>query len=96
MNLIEAIKQRHSVRSYQSKPLPQDVISQLQEKIDELNAVSGLNMQLVVNEKRAFARMVRFMALKIILSLQAKKATTLMNGQAIMARCSCFMPKSWA
>ena len=52
MNLIEAIKQRHSVRSYQSKPLPQDVISQLQEKIDELNAVSGLNMQLVVNEKR--------------------------------------------
>ena len=55
MNLIEAIKQRHSVRSYQSKPLPQDVISQLQEKIDELNAVSGLNMQLVVNEKRAFA-----------------------------------------
>ena len=50
MNLIEAIKQRHSVRSYQSKPLPQDVISQLQEKIDELNAVSGLNMQLVVNE----------------------------------------------
>lgn len=55
MNLIEAIKQRHSVRSYQSKPLPQDLISQLQEKIDELNAVSGLNMQLVVNEKRAFA-----------------------------------------
>ena len=55
MNLIEAIKQRHSVRSYQSKLLPQDVISQLQEKIDELNAVSGLNMQLVVNEKRAFA-----------------------------------------
>lgn len=98
MNLIEAIKQRHSVRSYQSKPLPQDVISQLQEKIDELNAVSGLNMQLVVNENvpsLVSTRMVRFMALKIILSLQARKATTLMNGQAIMARCSCFMPKSW-
>ena len=55
MNLIDAIKQRHSVRSYQSKPLPQVVVRQLQAKVDELNAVSGLNMQLVVDEKRAFA-----------------------------------------
>ena len=55
MNLIEAIKERHSVRRYQDKALPDTVVGQLQEKILALNAEGRLHMQLVLNEQRAFA-----------------------------------------
>lgn len=54
MNLIEAMNLRHSVRQYIDKPLEEDVISALKNKIDEINKESGMHIQLVVNEPRAF------------------------------------------
>lgn len=54
MTLQEAIKQRHSVRKYIHKPLSEDVIKILQEKVDECNQKGRLHIQLVTNETRAF------------------------------------------
>lgn len=54
MNILEAIQARHAVRAYLSKPLPQDVVEALNEKIEECNRLGHLHIQLVVGEPRAF------------------------------------------
>lgn len=54
MDIIKAIEMRHSVRSYTNKKLSQTVISQLQDEIDRCNKESGLHIQLVINEPKAF------------------------------------------
>lgn len=54
MEMNEAIKSRHSVRRYVSRPIDADTLDKLQEKIDEVNAEGGLHVQLVTDEKRAF------------------------------------------
>ena len=54
MNLSEAMKVRHSVRQYTNQPLEADVISALEKEIDICNRESGLHIQLVTNEPRAF------------------------------------------
>lgn len=54
MTLLEAIKARHSVRRYLDKPIEKEKADSLRENIDRLNAESGLRMQLVTDEKRAF------------------------------------------
>ena len=54
MNMTEVMKARHSVRQYIDKPLSKDVISALQKEIDACNKESGLNIQLVINEPKAF------------------------------------------
>ena len=60
MTLQEAIKQRHSVRQYIHKPLSEDVIKILQEKVDECNPKGRLHIQLVTNETRAFTTFLHF------------------------------------
>lgn len=54
MTLQAAIQARHSVRAYKDAPLPEEVVKSLQNKIEELNRESGLHVQLVVNEPKAF------------------------------------------
>ena len=54
MTLEEAISSRHSVRQYQNKPLEAEIIAELQAEIDACNATSGMNIQLVTNEPKAF------------------------------------------
>ena len=54
MNLSEAIEARHSVRQYKNKPLEQDVVLALQTEIEACNKESGLHIQLVKNEPKAF------------------------------------------
>lgn len=54
MNLTEAIEKRHSVRQYLNKPLENDVIAEINNEIDRCNAESGLHIQLVTNEPKAF------------------------------------------
>lgn len=55
MTLIEAIKQRHSVRKYIGKPIPEDIVEALQSKIDECNSEGDLHIQLVTHETKAFS-----------------------------------------
>lgn len=54
MTLIEAIEARHSVRRYKLQELPQEVIDTLQGKIDEVNTLGKLHIQLVTREPKAF------------------------------------------
>jgi len=55
MELIEAIRERHAVREYSDRPLEGEVLEELKAYIAECNQESGLHMQLVVDEPRAFA-----------------------------------------
>lgn len=55
MNLTEAMKARHSVRQYEDRPLESSVVSALQDEIRACNKESGLHIQLVTGEPKAFA-----------------------------------------
>lgn len=55
MNLKEAIKARHSVRKYSDKPIEADKVGALKAAIERINAHAGLNVQLVLEEPRAFS-----------------------------------------
>ena len=54
MTIQEAIQTRHSVRQYIDKALTEDVVAALRAKIDEVNAKSGLHIQLILNEPKSF------------------------------------------
>lgn len=54
MNLTEAMKARHSVRQYKNKPLDAETTMALQEEIKKCNQESGLHIQLITNEPKAF------------------------------------------
>lgn len=54
MEMMEAMKARHSVRSYLPKPLDPAVLDQLRREISDCNRESGLHIQLVTNEPKAF------------------------------------------
>lgn len=54
MDILEAIKSRHSVRRYTSRPLDGETAAALRRKIEEANAEGGLHAQLVTGEPRAF------------------------------------------
>ncbi len=56
MTIEEAIKARHSVRSYEERPIEPDKVEALQQLIDECNKASGLNIQLLINEPDAFGK----------------------------------------
>ena len=60
MTLQEAITARHSVRKYIDKEIPVDIVTALQDKIAEYNKVGNLNIQLVLNETRAFTGMLSY------------------------------------
>ena len=55
MTTLEAIKARHSVRKYTDRPVEVIKAASLKAEIERINAVSGLNVQLVLDEPRAFA-----------------------------------------
>ena len=55
MDLLEAIKARHSVRKYNEKPIEAEKVAELRAAIDRINAESGLNVQLVLEEPKAFS-----------------------------------------
>lgn len=54
MDIYEAMKKRHSVRSYSDKAIPDEYVSELNTLISECNREGELNIQLVTNEKDAF------------------------------------------
>ena len=55
MDLLEAIKARHSVRKYEDRPIEAEKVDALRAAIDRINAESGLNVQLVLEEPKSFA-----------------------------------------
>lgn len=54
MTQLEAIRSRHSVRQYKDQPIEPELRALLCEEIEEINAESGLNIQLICDEPKAF------------------------------------------
>lgn len=57
MEIMDAIRARHSVRQYREEPISDEHIQALQEEIEACNAESGLRIQLIQNEPKAFSGM---------------------------------------
>lgn len=76
MDLLKAISERRSVRSYLDKPIEADVRKDLQSAVDECNTAGGLNVQLVFDEPKAFdsfmARYGKFNGVKNYVALIGK------------------------
>ena len=54
MELSEAIRLRHSVRRYTDQPIEATKVATLKDAVARYNAASGLNIQLVLDEPKAF------------------------------------------
>lgn len=54
MDIMQAMRERHSVRRYREEPVEQEKIDAIQKCIDDIVAQSGLDVQLVTNEPEAF------------------------------------------
>lgn len=54
MEITEAMKNRHSVRSYTDKPLGDEIVSELKKEIDACNSEGNLHIQLICDEPKAF------------------------------------------
>ena len=76
VTMMEAMRARHSVRSYMDKPIPADVAGILEVEIAACNREGGLHIQLVQNEPQAFggfmARYGKFSGVKNYLALVGK------------------------
>ena len=55
MELLDAIKARHSVRKYTDKPIEMAKVGALKAEMERINADAGLNIQLVLDEPKAFS-----------------------------------------
>ena len=53
--LMKAIRERHSVRAYENRPIADEIISQLREEIAACNSEGNLHLQLVTDEPSAFS-----------------------------------------
>ena len=57
MNYLELINERHSVRKYLDKEIELEKIDLINQKVKEINEQSGLNIQFITNEPKAFNSM---------------------------------------
>ena len=55
MELIEAIRARHSVRKFTDQPIETTKVATLRAEVEKNNAESGLNIQLVLDEPKCFS-----------------------------------------
>ncbi|MGN1169643.1 MAG: nitroreductase family protein [Acutalibacteraceae bacterium] len=81
MELYEAMEKRHSVRQYSDKAIEPEILGALQAEIDECNKESGLHIQLVVGEEKAFDSLLahygKFSGVKNYIALIGKKGKEL-------------------
>lgn len=81
MDLMEAMKCRHSVRVYEDRAIAGGARYELQELLARLNRESGLNMQLVLNEPKAFSGFMahygKFSGVRNYIALVGKKGPKL-------------------
>lgn len=81
MTVMELMQARHSVRRYKDKPLDAETILTLQKEIENCNAESGLHIQLVTNEPKAFegfmARYGKFSGVTNYIAMIGKKGAGL-------------------
>ena len=77
MDLLQAIKERHSVRKYIDRPIEAEKVAAIRQFIDECNRESGLHLQLVTEEPLAFSTGIfsygKFTGVKNYIALVAPK-----------------------
>ena len=80
-NLLQAMKDRHSVRSYLEKPIDPQSVQLLRAFIDSCNRESGLHMQLVLNEPNSFSGLMahygKFSGVQNYIAVVGKKGSEL-------------------
>ena len=81
MDLFQAMQDRHSVRSYQDRPIEGETKEKLQSFLAQCSRESGLHLQLVLNEPGAFsglmARYGRFSGVRDYIVLAGKPGAEL-------------------
>lgn len=81
MELMEAIKCRHSVRQYTDKPIETEILNALRAEIAACNEEGGLHIQLVTDEPKAFdgfmAHYGKFSGVRNYIALIGKKSDKL-------------------
>lgn len=79
--LVEIMKQRHCVRQYTDRALGADVLQELKAEIEACNRESGLHIQLVTDEPKAFdsfmAHYGKFSGVTHYIALVGKKGDSL-------------------
>lgn len=77
MDLLKAMEERHSVRSYLDKPIEEDLRAKLGGVVERCNLEGDLNIQLVYDEPKAFdsfmAHYGKFFGVKNYVALIGKK-----------------------
>lgn len=59
MTLKDAMTKRHMVRQYIAKPISQDVIEKLNERVDSNNKKYGLSIKLMTSDSSAFSAIIK-------------------------------------
>jgi nitroreductase len=81
MEILEAMRLRHSVRSYTTKEIDGETLDQLKKIIDECNSDGGLHIQLCLNDPKTFsgfmAKYGKFRNVRNYIALIGKKDATL-------------------
>lgn len=81
MEIMQAMKERHSVRQYTDKPIDAKILQALQAEIDFCNKQGDLHIQLVTNEPKAFnsfmAHYGKFSGVTNYIALIGKKSASL-------------------
>ena len=81
MDLLQAMRNRHSVRSYTNKPIEGEVKEKLSALIAQCNGESGLHIQLVLDEPNAFDSMMahygKFSSVRNYIVMAGKKTAEL-------------------
>lgn len=54
MDMLQLMRERHSVRQYKDKPIEQEKRAEIDRLISEINFESGLSMQAVYDEPNCF------------------------------------------
>jgi len=111
MDALELMKARHSVRSYNDRQIEAETLSILNSLIEECNDESGLNIQLCLNERRAFngimARLWKFNNVSNYIAMTGEKSTNIEEmvgyyGQKIVLKATelglgtCWVGKSYS
>lgn len=81
MEILETMKQRHSVRQYVDRPIEQEKKEILNELINEINGKTGLHIQIIYDEPKCFdsfmAHYGKFSGVKNYIVLVGKKSDNL-------------------
>lgn len=64
MNIKEAMEQRHMVRKYTEKAIPNDLIKLLETRVEENNQKYNLNIKLMINNEEAIGTIVKMILAK--------------------------------